>query len=216
MLARVHGIFDTVGKLMGNLEAAEIDPASITHVFVTHAHPDHIWGIRDEFDEPLFPDAEYIMGATEHAYWTKDDLVNQVPPTDQQIVLGAVNSINAEGVEWNLVKDGAEIAPGITAMDSFGHTHGHMSLRIESGGKQLIATGDAISHGWASFAHPDWYNGIDALPEQTVKSRKKLLDMAAADRIALVGYHFPFPSVGHVQREGKAYRFVPAMWQFSK
>lgn len=206
--------FDTTGRLLANMAAAGIDPGSITHVFITHAHPDHIWGIRDDFDEAIFPDAEYIMGAAEHAYWLQDGLVNSVPPEDQQFVVGAVNSINVEGVDWRLVQDGDEIAPGISALDTPGHTLGHMSLRIEADGKSLIAVGDCLSHGWLSFARPTWYNGIDAIPEQTVATRQRLLDMAAADRIALVGYHFPFPGVGHVIRAGDGYQFVPALWQF--
>lgn len=205
---------DTTGRLLANMEAAGIDPSSITHVFITHAHPDHIWGIRDDFDEALFPDAAYFIGETEHAYWTQDDLVNQVAPEEQQFVLGAVNSINVDGAEWNFVKDGDEIAPGISAMNSFGHTAGHMALRVESAGQQLIAVGDALTHGWLNFAHPEWYNDIDADPETTVASRRAILDMAASDGIALLGYHFPFPGAGHVIRDGDAYRFIPALWQF--
>ena len=71
---------DTAGRLMANLNAAGIDPGSITHVVITHAHPDHVWGIRDDFDEPILPDAAYLIGETEYAYWMQDDLVNRVPP----------------------------------------------------------------------------------------------------------------------------------------
>ncbi len=206
--------FDTAGRLVTNMEAAGIDPDSITHVFITHAHPDHIWGIRDDFDEPIFPGAEYIIGEVEHGYWMQDGLANAVAPEDQQFVVGAVNSINVEGVDWTMVQDGAEIAPGISVMNSFGHTAGHMSLRVESNGKQLLAIGDAFAQTWMNFAHPDWYNDIDADPVQTVASRNAILDMASADGIALLGYHFPFPGVGHVAREGDSFRFVPALWQF--
>jgi glyoxylase-like metal-dependent hydrolase (beta-lactamase superfamily II) len=206
--------FDTVGKLLKNMEAAGIDPSSVTHVVITHAHPDHIWGIRDDFDEAIFPDAEYFLGQAEHAYWTQDDLVNQVPPTDQQFVLGAVNSIAVEGVEWNLVSDGDEIVPGIRVIDTPGHTLGHMSVVLEDGGKQLIALGDSLSHSYLSFQRPTWYNGVDADGELTVQTRMRLLDMCAADRIAVLGYHFPFPGVGHVLREGDDFSFVPALWQF--
>lgn len=206
--------FDTVGRLTGNLEAAGIDPGSITHVVITHAHPDHIWGIRDDFDEALFPDAEYFMGRAEHAYWMQDDLVNQVDPTDQQFVLGAVNSINCEGVAWNLLEDGDEVVPGVRMIATPGHTLGHMSVALEDGGKQLIALGDSMSHAWLSFQRPDWFNGIDADGALTVATRRRLLDMCAADRIAVLGYHFPFPGVGHVLRQGDAYAFVPALWQF--
>lgn len=206
--------FDTVGKLLENMEAAGIDPASVTHVVITHAHPDHIWGIRDDFDEPIFPDAQYFLGQVEHDYWMQDDLVNQVPPNDQQFVLGAVNSITADGLDWNLVQDGDEIVPGVRVIDTPGHTVGHMSVVLEDGDKQLIALGDSMSHAYLSFQRPTWYNGFDHDGDLTVQTRMRLLDMCAADRIAVIGYHFPFPGVGHVLREGDSYSFVPALWQF--
>lgn len=205
---------ETTGRLMSNLEGAGIDPATISHVFITHAHPDHIWGIRDDFDEPIFPDATYFIGEAEHDYWLKDGLVDTVATEDQQFVVGAVNSLKADGVDWQLVGDGEEIAPGMRAIASPGHTAGHMSLHLDTGGRELIVTGDALSQVWLNFAHPGWYNGIDQDPEQTVASRNAMLDRAAADKIALVGYHFPFPGVGHVLREGDAFRFVPALWKF--
>ncbi|NRP12248.1 N-acyl homoserine lactonase [Aliiroseovarius sp. xm-m-379] len=206
--------FDTTGRLMGNLEAAGIDPFAITHVAITHAHPDHIWGIRDDFDEPILPDAEYVIGEAERAHWLQDGLVNRVAPEDQQFVLGAVNSINAEGLEWTLARHDQEIAPGIRMIDSPGHTPGHMSVMVESEGQQLLALGDCMTHAVLNFAHPEWFSGRDADGAQTGATRKRLLDMAATDRIAVLGYHFPFPGVGHVARDGDAYRFVPALWQF--
>ena len=207
-------MMETAGRLMRNLDAAGIDPYGVTHVVITHAHPDHVWGIRDDFDEALIPDAEYLMGEAEHVFWMQDGLVDQVDAEMQQFVVGAVNSIETDGVEWTLVQDGHEVVPGLTMFDTPGHTPGHMSLRVDSGDQSLIALGDSMSHAYTNFAHPEWYNGFDADGDQTVATRKRLLDMAAEDRIAVLGYHFPFPGVGHVQRDGDAYRFVPALWQF--
>ncbi|MEC7763968.1 MAG: MBL fold metallo-hydrolase [Pseudomonadota bacterium] len=206
--------FDTAGRLMTNLESAGIDPYGVSKVVLTHAHPDHIWGIRDDFDEAIIPEAEYIIGETEHGYWTEDGLVDRVAPEEQQFVLGAVNSINVDGAEWTLANDGHEVAPGVHLIATHGHTPGHMSILLESGDDQLLVLGDAITHAYGHFAHPDWYGSLDTDPEATVASRRRLLDMAAADRIPVVGYHFPFPGVGHVRAEGEAYSFVPALWRF--
>ncbi|GGF69292.1 Glyoxylase, beta-lactamase superfamily II [Mameliella alba] len=204
----------TAGKLMENLGAAGIDASEITHVVITHAHPDHVWGIRDDFDEAILPDAQFFIGGTERDFWLQDGLVNSVPTEMQQFVVGAVNSLNVDGAEWTVVDDEAEIAPGIRVIDTPGHTIGHMSVVVESGGKQLIALGDSMNHAWMSTVRPEWVSNFDMDGEQTVATRKRLLDMAATDRMAVLGYHFPFPGVGHIAAEGDAYRFVPALWQW--
>jgi glyoxylase-like metal-dependent hydrolase (beta-lactamase superfamily II) len=206
--------FDTAGKLIGNLEAAGIDPGSITHVVLTHAHPDHIWGIRDDFDEAILPGAEYVIGEAEHGHWMQEGLVDRVAPEAQQFVLGAVNSINADGVEWTLAADGHEVVPGVRLMATHGHTPGHMSVLVTSGDESLIVLGDAVTHAYGHFFHPDWYGSMDSDPEATVATRRRVLDMAATDRVPVVGYHFPFPGVGHVMRDGDGYAFVPALWRF--
>lgn len=206
--------FDTTGRLLDNMEAAGVDPADITHVVITHAHPDHIWGIRDDFDEAIFPDAEYIIGQSEYDYWMQDGLVNRVEAAEQQFVVGAVNSLNVDGAEWTLAGDGYEVTSGVRLISTPGHTPGHMSIMVESGDKSLIALGDLMSHAYTNFAHPEWFNSFDSDGDLTVQTRLRLLDMAAADRIAVLGYHFPFPGVGHVQRDGDAFRFIPALWQF--
>ncbi len=206
----------TTGRMLENLAAAGINEDEITHVTLTHAHPDHIWGIRDDFDEAIFPDAEYLIGATEFDWWMTSDRVNMVDAADQSMVLGAVNSLIAAEPQLTRVADGHEIVPGVTMIATPGHTMGHMSLIVESEGQSLLVTGDAIRDPYVSMERPDWYAKIDMVPETTVATRKKLLDMTAADRMAVLSYHFPFPGVGHVVADGDAYRFIPALWQWDQ
>ncbi|MCR8548367.1 MBL fold metallo-hydrolase [Salipiger sp. P9] len=206
---------DTAGRLLDNLDAAGIAPGEITHVVITHAHPDHIWGIRDDFDEAILPDAAYFIGQSEHDFWMQDGLAGTVAPDMQQFVVGAQNSINVDGADWQLLSNEQEIVPGLRVIDTPGHTPGHMSLILESNGQQLLVTGDAMSHSYMNFAHPEWFNGFDMDGAQTVATRQRLLDMAVADRMAVLGYHFPFPGVGHVMKDGETYRFVPALWKWS-
>ncbi|MCV2880806.1 MBL fold metallo-hydrolase [Actibacterium sp. XHP0104] len=204
----------TAGRLMANLDAAGIDPASITHVVITHAHPDHVWGIRDDFDEPLFPDAQYVIGGAEYDWWMQDGLANTVPLEMQQFVVGAVNALGTDGVDWTRAEDGFEVVPGVRMIATPGHTLNHLSVVVESEGKQLIALGDAMTHAYASFERPDWHGGFDQDGPMAAATRHRLLDMAAADGMAVLGYHFPFPGVGHVMRDGDAFRFVPAIWNW--
>ena len=211
-----HRFLPTTGRMLENLDAAGISEDDITHVALTHAHPDHVWGIRDDFDEAIFPDAQYLIGATEFNWWMTDDRVNMVDATDQSIVLGAVNSLTAAKPQLTLVNDGHEIAPGITMIATPGHTAGHMSLIVESEGQSLLITGDAIRDPYVSLEKPEWFAKIDLDPEQTVATRKKLLDQSASDRMAILSYHFPFPGVGHVMRDGETYRFIPTLWQWDQ
>ena len=207
----------TAGKLLENLESAEIDPASITHVALTHAHPDHVWGMMDDFgDEPRIPEASYSIGAAEFDWWMKEGREAEVAEAMQAFVVGAQNALAPVADNTSMVEDGAEIVPGVRMIATPGHTIGHMSVMVESEGEALLVTGDALTHGHASFEHPEWHFGFDMDKEQAVATRSKLLDMAATDRIALAGYHFPFPGVGHVSREGGAYRFMPALWRWSE
>lgn len=205
---------DTAGRMLDNLEAAGIDVDSITHVVLTHAHPDHIWGIRDDFDDAIFPDAEYIIGAVEYDWWTKDNRVNEVSEGMQQLVLGAVNSLAAVETHLTMADDDHEVAPGLRMVSTPGHTPGHMSLMLESDGHSLLVLGDAVTHPYISFEQPDWYTGFDMDGPNAVTTRRRVLDMASQDRTAVLGYHLPFPGVGNVMEIGDTYRFVPAIWKW--
>jgi hypothetical protein len=60
--------------------------------------------------------------------------------------------------------------------------------------------------------NPEWHAGGDMDGPQAVRTRRKLYDMVATDRILLAGYHLPFPAVGYIEKDGSSYRFVPAAW----
>lgn len=114
----------TTGRMLRNLAAAGINEGDITHVALTHAHPDHIWGIRDDFDEAIFPNAECLIGMTEFDWWMKEDLVDA---DAQSMVLGAVNSLNAAKSQLTITDDGHAIVSGVRMISTPGHTFGHMS-----------------------------------------------------------------------------------------
>lgn len=205
---------ETAGRLLDNMSAAGIDPDSITHVLLTHAHPDHIWGIRDDFDEALFPQAKYYIGSTEYDWWMKEDRVNEVSEGLQQMVVGAVNSLTTIEEQIHMVSGETEIVPGISMIDTPGHTLGHMSVMVTSNDQSLMILGDAISHAYISFAHPEWIGGFDMDGEMAVNTRRRLLDATSTDGTTVIAYHFPFPGVGHVRQENGKYQFIPALWQW--
>jgi glyoxylase-like metal-dependent hydrolase (beta-lactamase superfamily II) len=105
-------------------------------------------------------------------------------------------------------KPGDEIAPGVTLIDTAGHTPGHVSVLLNSGGNQLLIGGDVLNQSVVSFAKPDWRWGADMDPELAIAARKRTLDMLATDRISLLGYHLPWPGLGRVERKDTAFRFI--------
>jgi glyoxylase-like metal-dependent hydrolase (beta-lactamase superfamily II) len=110
------------------------------------------------------------------------------------------------------VKQGGEITSGVHYIATPGHSPSHASILFASGNQQLMHMGDIAHHPVTSLQHPDWAPVFDYDPAQAIKSRKAILDRAATDRIMVLGYHFPFPAVGHVVRRDTAYHWEAARW----
>jgi glyoxylase-like metal-dependent hydrolase (beta-lactamase superfamily II) len=111
-----------------------------------------------------------------------------------------------------LIKAGTEVAPGVTTVDTHGHTPGHMSVQISSGSEEMLLSADVIVDSAVSFLHPEWPFDFDLDVPQGTKTRMAFLDRAAADKTLVSSYHLPFPGFGHVLREGSGYRWLPADW----
>lgn len=198
----------STGALLSNLENAGIDPTDVTDVIFTHAHPDHLWGVLDDFDDPLFSEAQYWMPQTEWDYWLADDTLAKTPEARKSFVVGAQSRFAAIEDQVNMIKPGVEVLPGVETIDTSGHTPGHMSFVIHGGGESLLVVGDAITNAVISFEKPEWRSGSDQDRDKGVKTRKMLLDRIAADRTRIIGYHLPYPGHGIAEKNGTAYRFV--------
>lgn len=206
---------ETAGKLTASLEASGYTVDDVDTVIITHGHPDHIWGIIDDFaEEPRFPNAKYFINETEWDYWTADDLASRLPEGFHFFATGAHRNLKPIGEMTTRIKPGAEVVPGITIVDSPGHTLGHVSVVASSGSEQLLVTGDAITHPFISLEHPDWEPQMDMEKAIAVKSRKRLIDMAAAEKMIVAAYHIPFPGVGYIAKVGSSHRWVPMTWQW--
>src|SRR5690606_4816786 len=115
----------------------------VTRVLFTHAHPDHLWGAVDEFDELLFPSAKYLVSRADRDFWLSSQALKSVPEDRQSFVVGAQRILKTLGDKLEVFAPGAEVAPGIAAFDTGGHTPGHVSFEVKAGNESVMVLGDA-------------------------------------------------------------------------
>ena len=200
----------TAGKLLEAFEALGLTPDDVTHVLFTHAHPDHLWGLLDEFDEPLFANAEYMIGAAEFDYWMNPDTVTTIGEARTTFAVGAQRRLAVIADTVRKVADGEEVLPGIAARLTPGHTPGHMAWDIAAGSDRVMVLGDAIGNHHVAFERPEWPSGSDQDAAMAADTRVRLLDQIATDKALLIGYHLPGGGIGRAERDGSTYRFVEA------
>jgi glyoxylase-like metal-dependent hydrolase (beta-lactamase superfamily II) len=202
------------GTMVASLAAAGYTLDQIDVVCLTHYHPDHMGGLMDG-DKPVFPNARYVFGETENNFWTNPAQDAGGTKDFFALTKAKVSPLMAKAT---FVKGEASAATGITVVETHGHTPGHVSYRIESEGKQAMVTGDICNHHILSMQKPNWHVLFDMDKEMAVATRNRVLDMLATDRIAMIGYHMPFPAVGFVETSnvgGKHYHWEPASYQFT-
>jgi glyoxylase-like metal-dependent hydrolase (beta-lactamase superfamily II) len=199
----------TEGELLGALRLNGVDPAAITKVVLTHAHPDHLWGICHAAGELNYPNATYYVGGAEWDFWMNSDVATLLPAEFRGIVPTTQRALAAIGGKMTLVKEGDEIVRGMTVLDTPGHTPGQLSLEL-AGESGLIITADALTHEVISFEYPEWVNGFDLNSNLAITSRRKLLERVAAERTKILNFHFGYPGVGYAEVSALAYGFVAA------
>jgi glyoxylase-like metal-dependent hydrolase (beta-lactamase superfamily II) len=198
----------SAGKIKDALDAIGVAPDDVTNVVFTHAHPDHIWGVIDDFDEMVFANADYSMSQAEWDYWFDPETVNKVPEERQSFAVGAKRMMEAIEEKVSRFTPGSEVLSGIEAFDTSGHTPGHTSFVIHQGSDSLMVVGDVLTNAEYSFSHPEWEMGTDSDAAQGVAARKALLDRLATDKTHLVGYHLPHPGTGRVEKKDTGFVFV--------
>lgn len=200
----------TEGRLIKNLAAADIAMSAITKVVFTHAHPDHVWGTQSEDGGLVFPNATYYVGQAEWDFWMDPDFLTTMPIGLHEFALGTRRALDAVKDRIVFLQPGNEVVPGLRALNTVGHTPGHLSFEL-AGGDGLLIAADVATSAIVSFEHPEWVFGFDTLPEIGIRTREQFLDRAATDRQKLLGYHWSYPGLGYAERHGNAFRFVPSL-----
>jgi len=202
------------GQLLTNLAAAGIDATAIDTVLISHYHGDHINGLLRADGALAFPNAEILVPAKEHAYWLDDGEMSRSPTKRiadnhknvRRVISGEVLK-RLRTYEWD-----KEVLPGVTAVGTPGHTPGHTSHVVTSGASKIYVQAD-VTHAPFLFArHPGWHAFYDHDPVLAETTRRKVYDMLSAERMTVQGFHYPFPSVAHVEKTATGYREIPMPW----
>lgn len=201
----------SLGFVGEHLKAAGYFPEQVDLVLLTHLHPDHVNGLLDAAGKPLFPNAEVRVAQVESDFWLSEANTAKAPKDFQpffRMAQTAAAPYLAAG-KWKPFVGEAEVAPGIKAVPAVGHTPGHSAYLVESRGERLLILGDVVHSYAVQFARPEVAIEFDSDKKQAVATRKKLFAWAAKEKLHVAGMHLPFPGLGHIRSEGKAFSWVP-------
>src|SRR5262245_5722024 len=204
----------TNGQFLANLASAGIDAKAVDAVIISHYHGDHVNGLLKADNSLSFPNAEIKVPAVEHKFWMDDGEMSRAPKgrmeglfkNNRRVFSGEILKRVAT-YDWD-----KEVLPGVTAISTPGHTPGHTSYVIASGSGKVFVQSDVTNNPALFVRNPGWHASFDQDGKMAEDTRRKVYDMVVADKLLIQGFHYPFPALGHVEKDGSGYRLVPIFW----
>jgi glyoxylase-like metal-dependent hydrolase (beta-lactamase superfamily II) len=197
-----------VGNTVKNLTAAGFDPAKVTDVVISHFHGDHINGLLNGTN-PTYPNAQVHVPAVEWKYWTDEANVSRTADSFKGNFANT-KRIFADGLKNKVTQyqHGKEVVPGLMAVATIGHTPGHTSFILGTGNDRVFIQSDVTNVPSLFLINPGWHVTFDQDAKQAEETRRKTYDMLANDKIRVQGFHFPFPSLGRIEKTATGYRLT--------
>lgn len=200
------------GDLLKTMASVDIDPQDIELVAFTHLHLDHTgWAfIKSSTTRadsgPVFDEATYVVAEAEMALLGKSSTHTYTRNTT------SLRESLRNRCDLKLISDGDEIAPGITAIVTPGHTPGHTSyLMTTRRGRRVLAVGDAF-HTPAQIANTAWRSDPDSDPTAVPGARARVLAELLFPNTIGFAFHFgdqPFGRVTASPRGELIWQAVP-------
>jgi glyoxylase-like metal-dependent hydrolase (beta-lactamase superfamily II) len=202
------------GLFADNFVAAGFDPKAVDTVVISHFHGDHVNGLLTADGTPAFPNAEVLVPATEWKFWMDDGEMSRASAGRMQGLFKNNRNIFEAGLKKKVTpyEWGKEVAPGLLAVETVGHTPGHTSYVLASGSGKVFIQSDVTNNPNPFATNPGWHAFFDQDGDVAEKTRRRVYDMVVAEKLQVQGFHYPFPGLGNVEKDGSGYRVVPAPW----
>ncbi|WP_299959531.1 MBL fold metallo-hydrolase [uncultured Roseobacter sp.] len=205
-----------LGLFPNNLADVGVSPEDIDKILITHVHPDHVGGLYTADGNVTIPNGEVFVDETDLNYW--------ISSAEQSKSIDFSKPWFDVARAWKKAYDGristfkgeADLGDGISSFPLPGHTPGHTGFRVESEGEVLLIVGDVVISSTIQFANPEASNIWETNSDDSKKSRRTIMDVAARERTLVTATHLPFPSFGYVDRTADGgYRWVPEDWRYA-
>ena len=198
----------TTGRVLDTMHKIGISPDDIDIIALTHAHPDHCWGLTDPAGEPIYKNARILINKVEFEHWMSAQ--NASSPEfarDRLTFQGAYANLSPYRDRTSFISDREEPIQGIKTIVAAGHSPGHTMYQIESAGEKLLQWGD-LAHHPVLIARPELSIVFDFDPQKAAQSRLKVFDWVTNERMEVFACHFGFPGLGHLRRTSAGYDWV--------